>query len=107
MRWEGGKLEYLWNEFKDNSARIMQQNHGDQDWITKRAKSDINHWPDEWIRSYKWEMVGLKDTKLLTKDGKKWFRTPAKIEPGNRVAVFHGLPNPMECADQFVIDNWK
>ena len=107
MRWQSGQLNYIWNEFQDRSSQIMQQNHGDQDWITKRAVKDTNFWPDEWIRSYKWEMVGLKDTKLLTKDGKKFFRTPAKIENGNKVAVFHGSPNPMECADQFVIDNWK
>lgn len=99
-------MDYLWNDFKKDSDRIMSQNHGDQDWITKRAKDDITHWPDEWIRSYKWEMVGLKDTKLLSKDGKSFFRTPAKIEPGNRVAVFHGKPNPMECSDKFVEDNW-
>lgn len=107
MRWEAGTMDYLWNEFKDRSAQVMQQNHGDQDWITKRAKDDITWFPEEWIRSYKWEMVGLKDTKLLTKDGRSFFRTPAKIEPGNRVAVFHGLPNPMNCADKFVEDNWK
>jgi hypothetical protein len=52
-------------------------------------------------------MIGLKDTKLLNKDGKKWFRQPVKIKPGNRVAVFHGSPNPMECGDQWVIDNWR
>ena len=107
MRWESGTLDYLYTEFKDKSARVMQQNHGDQDWITKRARNDINWWPEEWIRSYKWEMVGFKDTKLLTQDGKKFFRTPAKIEPGNKVAVFHGQPNPMECADKFVEDNWR
>lgn len=73
----------------------------------KRAKDDITWFPEEWIRSYKWEMIGLKDTKLLTKDGKKWFREPCKVQPGNKVAVFHGSPNPMECADQWVIDNWK
>ena len=100
--------DYLWNEFKERSAQIMQQNHGDQDWITKRAKDDISWFPDEWIRSYKWELVGLKDNKLLTnKDGKKWFREPVKIKPDNRVAVFHGLPNPMESADEWVIKNWK
>ncbi len=107
MRWEAGTMDYLWTEFKDNSAKIMQQNHGDQDWITKRASNDITWFPDDWIRSYKWEMVGFKDTKLLTKDGKKFFKTPAKIEPGNRVAVFHGSPNPMECADKWVEDNWQ
>ena len=100
-------MDYLWNEFKASSVRIMQQNHGDQDWITKRAKDDITWFPDEWIRSYKWELVGYKDTKLLTKDGKKYFKTPAKVEKGNKGAVFHGSPNPMECADHWVIDNWK
>ena len=85
----------------------MQNNHGDQDWITKRAKDDINHWPDDWIQSYKWEMIGLKDTKLLTKDGRKFFRTPATIKDENKVAVFHGEPKPFNCADQWVVDNWK
>ena len=107
MRWQSGTMNYLWTEFKENPARVMQQNHGDQDWITKKAKDEITWFPDEWIRSYKWEMIGLKDTKLLNKDGKKWFRKPVDVNPGNRVAVFHGSPNPMECADQWVIDNWK
>ena len=101
-------MNYLWDEFKARSADIMQQNHGDQDWISKRARDDISWFPDEWIRSYNWELIGLKDNKLLTnKDGKKWFRKPVTIEPGNRVAVFHGSPNPMECADKFVEDNWR
>jgi predicted oxidoreductase len=100
-------MDYLWNDCEKDANRIMSQNHGDQDWITKRAKENINYWPDEWIRSYKWEMIGLKDTKLVNKDGKHFFRTPAKVEPGNRVAVFHGQPNPMECADKFVEDNWR
>ena len=107
MRWETGTMDHLWKDFQTRSTQIMRENHGDQDWIMKAGKNDINWWPDEWIRSYKWEMVGFKDTKLLNKDGKKWFRTPAKVQPGNRVAVFHGSPNPMECADQWVIDNWK
>jgi len=107
MRWKSGTMDYLWMDFKERSAQIMQQNHGDQDWISKRAKHEITWWPDEWIRSYKWEMIGLKDTKLLTKDGKKFFREPCKVKPGNKVAVFHGSPNPMECADEWVIKNWQ
>jgi len=107
MRWEAGTMDYLYNNFVTNYQRIMQQNWGDQDWIMKEAKADINWWPDEWIRSYKWEMIGLKDTKLLTKDGRSYFRKPVDINPGNCVAVFHGKPNPMECADEWVIENWK
>jgi hypothetical protein len=107
MRWQSGTMDYLYTEFAERPDRIMSQNHGDQDWITKRAKGDITHWPDEWIRSYKWEMIGFKDTKLLNKDGKSFFRTPVTIKKGNKVAVFHGRPNPMECADKFVEDNWR
>ena len=107
MRWQAGTMNYLWDEFKNNSGRIMQQNHGDQDWITNRAEKDINRGPEDWIRSYKWEMVGFKDTKMVNKNGKSVFNVPAKIEPGNRVAVFHGKPNPMECGDKFVEDNWR
>ena len=84
----------------------MSQNHGDQDWIMKRAREDINWFPDDWIRSYKWEMIGFKDTKLLTKDGKKFFKKPAKIVPENKVAVFHGEPKPFNCADEWVVKNW-
>lgn len=107
MRWQTGTVNYLWDEFKQNSANIMSANHGDQDWITKRAKNDINHWPDDWIRSYKWEMIGLKDTKLLSKDGRKFFRHPPTVKDENKVAVFHGEPKPFNCADQWVVDNWK
>lgn len=106
MRWETGKLDYLWNEFQNNPHVIMGNNHGDQDWITKRAKDDITHWPDEWIRSYKWEMIGRKDTKIV-KGAKKVFQHPPTITEDNKVAVFHGEPKPFNCGDQFVIDNWR
>ena len=106
MRWKTGTLNYLWSEFAQNSQTIMQQHHGDQDWITKRATKDINHWPDEWIRSYKWEMIGLKDTKI--RKGKKYvFQSPPRITEQNNVAVFHGDPKPFNCGDDFVTENWK
>lgn len=106
MRWEKGKLDYLWTEFKDRANVIMGHNHGDQDYITKRAAHDINHWPDEWIRSYKWEMVGRKDTKII-KGTKQIFQNPPTIGEDNRVAVFHGKPNPLDCGDDFVTEHWK
>jgi hypothetical protein len=106
MRWQPGKLNYLWDEFVSNPGAVMQQNHGDQDWITKRASSDINHWPDDWIRSYKWEMIGLKDTKI--RKGKKYvFTKPADLKESTNVAVFHGEPKPFNCGDKWVEDNWR
>ena len=107
MRWESGTMDYLWNEFRERSSEIMRQNHGDQDWITKRASKDINWFPDEWIRSYKWEMIGFKDTKLRDSSGKWFFRKPPVITDENRVAVFHGEPNPMDSGDKWVIEQWR
>ena len=106
MRWKAGTMNYLWDEFVAKPNIVMGDNHGDQDWITKRAEQDINHWPDEWIRSYKWEMIGLKTTKIR-KGIKHVFERPARITEQNKVAVFHGEPKPFNCGDQFVIDNWK
>ena len=106
MRWKTGTMNYLWDEFVAKPNKVMGDNHGDQDWITKRAEQDIIHWPDEWIRSYKWEMIGLKTTKIR-KGIKHVFERPARITEQNKVAVFHGEPKPFNCGDQFVIDNWK
>ena len=106
MRWKPGTMNYLWNDFANNPSQVMQQNHGDQDWIMKRGHQDINHWPDEWIRSYKWEMVGFKNTKIR-KGVKHIFQQPARITEQNKVAVFHGEPKPFNCGDNFVVENWK
>ena len=106
MRWKTGTMNYLWDDFVAKHNKVMQENHGDQDWITSRAIHDTNYWPDEWMRSYKWEMIGFKDTKIR-KGTKFVFQHPAKITEQNKVAVFHGDPKPFNCGDQFAIDNWK
>ena len=106
MRWNTGTINYLWDDFVSKPNKVMQDNHGDQDWITKRADQDTNHWPDDWIRSYKWEMIGYKDTKAR-RGPKLIFDRPPKIIEANKVAVFHGEPKPFNCGDQFVLDNWK
>ena len=106
MRWKPGTMNYLWDEFVQNPSRVMQNNHGDQDWIMRRGHQDINHWPDEWIRSYKWEMVGFKNTKIR-KGVKHIFQNPATIIEANKEAVFHGEPKPFNCGDEWVEANWK
>mgnify|MGYP006000288397 FL=1 len=106
MRWDTGTMNYLWEEFNADPSKAIGRMHGDQDWIMKKASKDINHWPDEWIRSYKWEMMGRKDTKIR-RGTKHIFEHPPKIEHNTKIAVFHGEPKPFNCGDQFVIDNWK
>ena len=106
MRWQTGTMDFLWNEFVADHKKILRINHGDQDWITFRAKEEINHFPDEWIRSYKWEMIGFKDTK--SRRGPKFvFLKEPKVTEQNKVAVFHGEPKPFNCGDKFVLENWK
>ena len=106
MRWNTGTMNYLWDDFVSKPNKVMQDNHGDQDWITKRADKDTNHWPDDWIRSYKWEMIGYKDTKAR-RGPKLIFDRPPKIIEANKVAVFHGEPKPFNCGDEWVEANWK
>ena len=106
MRWNTGTINYLWDDFVSKPNKVMQDNHGDQDWITKRAEQDTNHWPDDWIRSYKWEMIGFKDTKAR-RGPKLIFDRPPKVIPENKVAVFHGEPKPFNCGDEWVEANWK
>ena len=107
MCWEAGTMNHLYTDFVGDHVKIIKQHWGDQDWIMKAGKDQITHWPDDWIRSYKWELVGFKDTKLRDSSGKWFFRKPPVIINDNKVAVFHGEPNPANCSDQFVIDNWK
>ena len=106
MRWETGTMNFLWDEFVTDHKKILRRYPGDQDWITFRAKKEIIHFPDEWIRSYKWEMIGFKDTKAR-RGAKFVFEKEPIITEDNKVAVFHGDPKPFNCGDKFVVDNWQ
>ena len=106
MRWTPGTMNHLYEDFVKNHVKIMRHNWGDQDWIMKSGKEQITHWPDDWIRSYKWEMIGFKDTKAR-RGPKLIFDRPPKIIEANKVAVFHGEPKPFNCGDEWVEANWK
>ena len=107
MGWKAGTMDHLYNNFVKNHQRIMQQNWGDQDWIMKAGKEQITHWPDEWIRSYKWEM---RDRSHLDRiGGIRNFKVKAEPLVHNlcNVAVFHGEPHPHQVEDDWVKENWR
>ena len=79
MRWDTGTMNYLWDQFNEDPSKVIGRMHGDQDWIMRQAGKDINWWPDEWMRSYKWEMMGRKDTKIK-RGTKHIFQHPPTIE---------------------------
>jgi hypothetical protein len=90
------------NDYRTHTRRF----HGDQDFIFKHLQN-ITLWPDEWIQSYKWEMRSRND--LIKSNGKRNFKNVADpvIKRETAVAVFHGEPDIHECADPWVIGNWK
>lgn len=107
FRFEAGTMNYIWDEYVNRYQDIMRQLHGDQDWITKKTKDCVCFWNDSWIRSYKWEFYNslrpLRDPQAKMYH----FNGEPNIPQDCCVAVFHGKPNPHECSDQFVVDNWK
>jgi hypothetical protein len=107
FRLETGQHSHVYDNFVYDPKQALRL-HGDQDWIyLQTIKKEFSYWPDDWIRSYKWEMRGKPPMEF--KNGKRNFKTIGEpiIEKDNCIAVFHGDPNPSECKDPWVIDNWK
>lgn len=98
----------VYNNFINNPSSIMSRYHGDQDLIRANIKDgEYVYWPEEWIQSYKWEMrskpafgPGVRGERDFAVNG-----DPTILDETS-VAVFHGDPNPHNCKDQWVIDNW-
>lgn len=107
MRFKSGVHHKAYQKFMKNNKDWMRNRLGDQDFIY-RQMNDFTMWPDEWIRSYKWEMRG-RPAMVQDPTGGRNFATTGepKITADSCIAVFHGDPNPHKCKDQWVIDNWR
>jgi hypothetical protein len=101
-----GDQSHVYEKFIKNPDAIMKKFRGDQDYFYSEI-TNFEYWDDEWIRSYKWEMRG-NPTMITDKYGNKNFKNIANpvITPGNKIAVFHGHPNPGDCADPWVKEHW-
>lgn len=106
FRLQTGMFDDLWQDFKRNPAPHLQRNRGDQDWMYRYVKN-FEFWPDDWIRSYKWEMRDRSQLSMI--NGKRNFINTAdpSVSSSNKIAVFHGDPNPADCKDPWVVDNWQ
>lgn len=104
MRWPAETYCDIWERLDPTVTKTM---HGDQDWIWSLHKSSIKFFPDEWIRSYKWE---VRNRNELVRSGNGWrfnsVRSP-DVEPETAILAFHGTPNPHEVMDPIIIDNWQ
>ena len=110
IRFRAGELDYLWKDFKKNRNQYESKYFGDQDWLYDAAKrTPATLFPDEWIQSWKWEIRQSKDLAYGMPKGKRKLRVIENVTPPKEccICVFHGDPNPDNCDDPWVLDNWK
>lgn len=109
VRFKVGQLHNVWAEFRKDPQKIIRSHFGDQDWLWTAAKGTAKLWPDEWIRSWKWEIRKDKTWKPGGVKGNRTFKTIENATPPEHccIVAFHGDPNPHNCFDPYIIDNWK
>jgi hypothetical protein len=110
IRFQTGSLDYLWQSFKQNYTSIQRKYHGDQDWLYQETyeSNPAVLYPDQWIMSWKWEI--RKNKQLGRGDrGERKLTTIENVVPVKDccITVFHGDPNPHNCLDPWVVDNWR
>jgi hypothetical protein len=109
VRFEKGQLDFVWTEFIKNPKNVIRRFFGDQDWLWEQTRGQATYWPESWIKSWKWE---IRKEKAWKPGGVKGNRTFEKIEnvtaPNDCcIVAFHGDPNPDNCFDPYIVDNWK
>jgi hypothetical protein len=111
VRFNTGQLTNVWELFKKDHKAIESKYHGDQDWLyfVTSTSNPAALYPDSWIKSWKWEIRQSKDLKSGGTKGNRVLRTIEHITPPKDccITVFHGDPNPHNCEDPWVKENWK
>ena len=112
IRFKTGQLERLWNDYSTNWKQVQSRFFGDQDWLydaSTKAGMPGTLFPDNWVRSWKWEIRHSKEFEPGRAKGNRIFKTIEHVEPPKEcvITVFHGDPNPHNCQDPWVVRNWK
>jgi len=109
IRFKKGQLNHVWEEFNKNPQQVIGSYFGDQDWLWAKTQGTAELWPDQWIRSYKWEIRKSKQLTAGTKGNRRFMEIDNEARPNDDccIAVFHGDPNPNMVDDLWVKQNWK
>jgi hypothetical protein len=94
----------VWDKIA-NDLSLTKQYQGDQDYITEEIKDNYAFWPDDWVKSYKWEIRDKKE--LISVNNKLNFNTIANIKSEAKILVFHGDPKPHAVLDPLIVNNWN
>lgn len=110
VRFETGSLHFVWETYAKDPKKIQKQFFGDQDYlydVTFKEKRAMLY-PDSWILSWKWEVRKTKDFATGGAKGNRKLKTIEDVKPRPEccVCVFHGDPNPANCDDPWVVENW-
>lgn len=110
VRFKVGELASVWEDYIKDPAQIQKRFFGDQDYLfeaTKTKKPTL--YPDSWIQSWKWEVRKDKTFEPGGVRGSRKLRTVENVVPRVEccICVFHGDPNPHNCQDPWVIENWR
>ena len=111
IRFRSGQLNKLWSDYSKDYKGIQARFFGDQDWLydaSNRANMPGQLFPDNWVRSWKWEIRRSKEFEAGRVKGERIFKDIEHIEPPKDclITVFHGDPNPHNCQDPWVVNNW-
>jgi len=107
FKFKANEHYWVWDDFLKNYKNVVTKFHGDQDYLYSILNQNGVFWPDQWIRSYKWEMRNKNELTVI--NGKRNFNSIKQptVLPDSCIAVFHGDPNPHIVKDPWVIENWK
>lgn len=110
VRYKSGELDHVWREFDRDKINIQRRLHGDQDWLWEATRSNqAMLYPDSWILSWKWEVRKSKEFAPGGSKGQRKLKHIENVRPRIEccVTVFHGDPQPHNCEDPWVVDNWR
>jgi hypothetical protein len=105
FRFQAGKHQEVWENFKRNTEHVLRNYPTDQEWIAECLRCKVSVWPDDWCVSYKWELAGVCDS-----DSESGYQLKTMYAPkqSNKIVIFHGLPNPEDVVteDPFIAQHW-
>ena len=111
IKFKTGELGFVWDKYKQDPEKYQKLFFGDQDYlydVTHKEKAAMLY-PDSWTQSWKWEVRKNREFAPGGVRGNKTFKEVENCVPRIEccVCVFHGDPNPENCKDPWVVENWR
>lgn len=104
FRFNTGAMNKEYKQFADNSQNIMSRLAGDQDWMQEAIK-EYCFWPNNWMLSYKIDMMDNKHIKKV--NGSYKINNTPRYDKDTSIAAFHGEPNPHQIEDVWCKYHWR